>query len=83
MTYWAPILYEYRRTSCDAFDVIFCKIKMHRLFSLDEIPLPSNTDPQNVAYCLKNVCKLLKVHFMFKLKVELEVCRVFYIPGNC
>ena len=52
-------------------------------FRLMNIPLTSNKDPQNVAYCLKNARKLLKVHFMFKLKVELEVCSVFYIPGNC
>ena len=52
-------------------------------FPLMKIPLTSNEDPQNVAYCLKNARKLLKVHFMFKLKVELEVCSVFYIPGNC
>ena len=50
---------------------------------LMKIPLTSNKDPQYVAYCLKNARKLLKVHFMFKLKVELEVCSVFYIPGNC
>ena len=51
-------------------------------FPLMKIPLTSNKDPQNVAYCLKNACKLLKVHFMFTLKVELEVCSVFYIPCN-
>ena len=49
-------------------------------FLLMKIPLTSNKDQQNVAYCLKNALKLLKVHFMFKLKVELEVCSVFYIP---
>ena len=83
MTYWAPIPYECRRTSCDAFDVIFSKIKMQRLFLLDEILLTSNKDPQNVPNRLKDAGKLLKVHFMFKLKVELEVCSVCYITGNC
>ena len=43
------------------------------------IPLTSNKDPQNVANRLKDAGKLLKVHFMFKLKVELEVCSVCYI----
>ena len=52
-------------------------------FRLMKIPLTSNKDPQNVAYCLKNACKLFKVHFMFKLKVELEICSVFYLHGNC
>ena len=52
-------------------------------FRLMRIPLTSNKDPQNVAYCLKYTRKLLEVHFMLKLKVELKVCSVFYIPDNC
>ena len=51
-------------------------------FRLMKIPLTSNKDPQNVAYRLKDAGKLLKVHFMFKLNVELEVCGVCYITGN-
>ena len=47
-----------------------------------KIPLTSNKDPQNVANRLKDAGKLLKVHFMLKLKVELEVCGVCYITGN-
>ena len=95
MTYWAPIPYECRRTSCDAFDIIFNKIKthrlfrlmnkikMHRLFRLMKIPLTSNKDPQNIANRLKDAGKLLKVHLMFKLKVELEFCSVCFSTGNC
>ena len=83
MTYWTPILYECRRTSCDAFAVIFCKSKCTVSFPLMNIPLTSNNDTQNVAYCLTTARKLLKVHFMLKLKVEPEVCSVFYIPCNC
>ena len=76
-------------------NVAACRVMLLTLFSakskctvsfrLMNIPLTSNKDPQNVAKKnrLKNACKLLKVHFMFKLKVELEVCSVFYIPGNC
>ena len=52
---------------------------MHRLFSLDENSICSSKDPQNVANRLKDAGKLLK----FKLKVELEVCGVCYITGNC
>ena len=48
-----------------------------------KIPLISNKDPQNVANRLEDASKLLKVHFMFKLKVELEVCSVCYITDNC
>ena len=53
------------------------------LFRLNKIPLSSNKDPQTVANHLTDASKLLKVHFMFKLKVELEVCSVCYITGNC
>ena len=56
---------------------------MHHLISLDEIPLTSNKDPQNVTNRLKDAGKLLKVHRMLKLKVELEVCSVCYTTGNC
>ena len=42
-------------------------------FRLMKIPLTSNKGPQNVANCLKDASKLLKAHFMFKLKVEPEV----------
>ena len=52
-------------------------------FRLMKISLTSNKDPQNVANRLKDAGKLLKVHFMFKLKVELEVYNVCYITGNC
>ena len=52
-------------------------------FCLMKIILTSNKDPQNVPYRLKDACKLIKVHFMFKLMVELEVCSVCYITGNC
>ena len=47
-----------------------------------KIPLTSNKDSQNVANRLKDAGKLLKVHFMFKLNVELEVFGVCYITGN-
>ena len=52
-------------------------------FCLMKILLPRNKDPQNVANRLIDASKFLKVHFMFKLKVELEVCSVYYITGNC
>ena len=52
-------------------------------FRLIKISFTSNKDPQNVANRLKDASKLLKVHRMFKLKVELEVCSVCYITGNC
>ena len=51
-------------------------------FRLMKIPLTSNKDPQNLANRLKDAGYLLKIHFMFKLKVELEVCSVCYITGN-
>ena len=51
-------------------------------FRLKKSPLSSNKDPQKVANRLKNASKLLKVHFMFKLKVELEIGSVCYIIGN-
>ena len=51
-------------------------------FRLMKIPFTSNKDPQNVATCLKDAGKLLKVHFMFKLNVELEICGMCYITGN-
>ena len=51
-------------------------------FRLMKIQLTSNKNPQNVAYHIKVAGKLLKVHFMFKLNVELEVCGVRYITGN-
>ena len=38
-------------------------------FCLMKIPLTSNKDPQNVANHLKDAGKLLKVDFLFKLKV--------------
>ena len=52
-------------------------------FRLMKIPLASNKDPRNVANLLKDAGKLLKVHRMFKLKVELEVYSVCCINGNC
>ena len=52
-------------------------------FRLKKIPVSSNKGPQNIANHLKDASKLLKVHYMFKLKVELEVCSVCYIAGNC
>ena len=51
-------------------------------FRLMKIPLTSNKDPQNVANHLKDAGKLLKVHLMFKLNVELEVYDVCDITGN-
>ena len=36
MTLWTPIMYECRRTSCDTFNIIFCKIEMHHLFLVEE-----------------------------------------------
>ena len=51
-------------------------------FRLMKIPSTSYKDPLNIAYCLKNAGKLLKVQ-QCKLKVELEVCSVCYITGNC
>ena len=52
-------------------------------FHLMKIPLTSNKDPQNVANRLKDAVNLIKVNRMFKLKIELEVCSVCYITGNC
>ena len=52
-------------------------------FRLMKIPLISSKDPHNNDNRLKDADKLLKVHFKFKLKVELEVCSVCYITGNC
>ena len=52
-------------------------------FRLMKIPLTGNKDLQNVVNRLKDAGTLLKVHFMFKLKVELEVCSVCYVTGNC
>ena len=52
-------------------------------FRLKESPITSNKDPQNVANRLKDASRLLKVYFMFKLKVDLEICSVCYITGNC
>ena len=51
-------------------------------FRLMKIPSTSYKDPQNVANRLKDAGKLFKVQ-QFKLKVELEVCSVCYITGNC
>ena len=65
------------------FTLFAAKSKCTVYFRLMEIPLTSNYDPQKVANCLKDAGKLLKVHFMFKLKVELEVCSVCYITGYC
>ena len=48
------------------------KSKCSVSFRLMKIPLTSNKDPQNVANRLKDAVKLLKVHFVLKLKVELE-----------
>ena len=59
------------------------KFKCTVSFCLMKIPLTSNKDPQNVANRLKDAGKLLKVHRMFKLKVELEVCSICYTTGNC
>ena len=59
------------------------KLKCTVSFRLMEIPLTSNKDQQNVANRLKDAGKLLKVHFMFKMKVELDVCSVCYITGYC
>ena len=59
------------------------KSKCTVAFRLMKIPLTSNKDLQNVANRLKDAGMLLKVHFMFKLKVELEVCSVCYVTGNC
>ena len=59
------------------------KFKCTVSFPLMKIPLTTNKDPQNVANRLKDAGKLLKVHRMFKLKVELEVCSVCYITANC
>ena len=56
-----------------------CTISFHFM----KIPSTSNKDPQNVPNRLKDECKLFRVHFMFKLKVELIVCSVCYIAGNC
>ena len=52
-------------------------------FRLMKLPLTSNKFLQNVANRLKGAGKLLKVRFIFKLNVELEVCSVCYITGNC
>ena len=59
------------------------KSKCNVSFRLKNSPLFSNKDPQNVTNRLKAASKLLKVHFMFKLKVELEIGSVCYIIGNC
>ena len=63
--------------------LVSAKSKCTVSFRLNKIPLSSNKDPQNVADRLKDASKLLQVHFMFKLKVELEACSVCYITGNC
>ena len=64
--------------------LVSAKSKCIVSFRLNKIPLSSNNkDPQNVADRLKDASKLLKVNFMFKLKVELEACSVCYITGNC
>ena len=63
--------------------LVSAKTKCTVSFRLNKIPFSSNKDPQNVADCLKDASKLLIVHFMFKLKVELEACSVCYITGNC
>ena len=73
-------------------NVAACRVTLLTLFSakskctvsfpLMKIPLTSNKDPQNVANRQKDAGKLLKVHFMFKLKVNIEVCSVCYITGN-
>ena len=73
--------------------VIFTLLQLLTLFSakskctfsfrLNKIPLSSNKDPPNVTTHLTDASKLFKVHFMFKLKVGLEVCSVCYITGNC
>ena len=60
---------ECRRTSCDALTLFSAKSKCIVSFCLMNILLTSNKDPQSVANRLKDACKLLKVHFMFKLKV--------------
>ena len=59
------------------------KSKLTVPFRLKKSLLSSNKDPQNVANRLKDANKLLKVHFMFKMKVELEICSVYNITGNC
>ena len=59
------------------------KLKYTVSIRLMKIPITSNKDPQNVAKRLKDAGKLLKVYFMLKLKVELKVCSVCYITGNC
>ena len=51
-------------------------------FRLKKSPLSSNKAPQNVANRLQDAIKLLKVHFMFKLKVELEIGSVCYIRSQ-
>ena len=56
--------------------LISAKSKCTVSFRLNKILLYSNKDPQNVADRLKDASKLLKVQFMFKLKVELETCSV-------
>ena len=49
------------------------KSKCTDSFLLMKIPFTSIKDPQNVANRLQDASKLFKRHFMFKLKVELEV----------
>ena len=62
--------------------LLSAKSKCTVSFRLMKIPLTSNKDPQYVANRLKDAGKLLKVHFMFKLNVELGICGVCYITGN-
>ena len=68
-----------RRTLCDNFDVIVCKIEMHRLFSEKKFDYPVIK-----IHNMLDANKLFfKVHFMFMIKVQVGVCSVCYITGNC
>ena len=65
--------------------LVSSKSKCTVSFRLNKTPLSSNKDPQNVADRPKDASKLFKIHFMFKLKVELEACSVCYTctTDNC
>ena len=52
-------------------------------FRLKKIPLSGNKEPYDVAECLKDAHRLVYIHFMFKIKVQVEVCSVWYITSDC
>ena len=76
------VLYVCRRKSCDAFDVIICKIEMHCLFSVkkDSISLSFRSVKCHLTH--KGCKSLVYVHFMFHFKVQVEVYGICFITSN-